>query len=235
MNTDLRVGIVDSGYRADQAVHVHASAAFVLDDDMQVYRREAIADRLGHGSAVLERIAFNAPEARFCVAQVFRERAATTPLQIAEAMRWLVDQGVSLINLSLGVRADRPALREACAYAVDAGVVVCAASPAQGDPVFPSSYPGVVRVTGDARCNSAQWSWLDSAQAEFGALVRSDGATQAGASIATAALSGHAAAWLMRHTEANRGVTRDASRDALLAWLRANAAFIGVERRTHAS
>lgn len=227
MNTELRVGIVDSGHRADQSVHVHASAAFVLDDDMQVHRCDAILDRVGHGSAVLDRIAFNAPAARFCVAQVFRERATTTPLQIAEAMRWLVGQGVSLINLSLGVRADRAALREACAYAVDAGVVVCAASPAQGDPVFPSSYPGVVRVTGDARCNAAQWSWLDSAQAEFGALVRGDGTAHAGASIATAALSGHAAAWLMRHPDADRG--------ALLAWLRANAAFIGVERRAHAS
>lgn len=227
MSTEFRVGIVDSGYRADQSTRVHAAAAFVLDDDMQVHRRDAIADRLGHGSAVLERIAFNAPEARFCVAQVFRERATTTPLQIAEAIRWLVGQGVRIINLSLGVRADRAALREACAFAVDAGVVVCAASPAQGDPVFPSSYPGVVRVTGDARCDAAQWSWLDSAQAEFGAQVRSNGATQAGASIATAALSGHAAAWLMRH--------RDADRDALLAWLRAHAAFIGVERRTHAS
>lgn len=227
MSTELRVGIVDSGYRAGQSVHVHSAAAFVLDDDMRVHRRDAVADQLGHGSAVLERIAFSAPDARFCVAQVFRERAATTPLQIAEAMRWLVGQGVRVINLSLGVRADRAALREACAFAVDAGVVVCAASPAQGDPVFPSSYPGVVRVTGDARCDASQWSWLDSAQAEFGALVRSVGCTQAGASMATAALSGHAAAWLLRHP--------DADRDALLAWLRSHAAFIGVERRTHAS
>ena len=227
MSNELRVGIVDSGHRANQAVRVAAAAAFVLDDDLQVHRREAIADSIGHGSAVLERIASGAPDARFYLAQVFRERAATTPLQIAEAIRWLVDQHVRVINLSLGVRADRAALREACAFAVDAGVVVCAASPAQGDPVFPASYPGVVRVTGDARCDAAQWSWLDSAQADFGAMVRGDGLAQAGASIATAALSGHAAAWLLRHPEADR--------DALLAWLRAHAAYIGVERRTHAS
>ncbi|NIE65436.1 S8 family serine peptidase [Burkholderia sp. Ax-1719] len=227
MNTEFRVGVVDSGYRADQAARVHAATAFVLDDDMQVHRHDAITDRLGHGSAVLERIAAGAPEARFCVAQVFRERATTTPLQIAEAIRWLVAQKVRVINLSLGVRADRTALREACAFAVDAGVVICAASPAQGAPVFPSGYPDVVRVTGDARCNATQWSWLDSAQAEFGALVRGQASTQAGASIATAALSGHAAAWLMRHP--------DADRDALLDWLRTHAAFIGVERRTHAS
>ncbi|MGK8778972.1 hypothetical protein ACRS8R_31845 [Burkholderia cenocepacia] len=52
-------------------------------------------------------------------------------------------------------------------------------------------------------------------------------ARAAGASIACAALSGHAAGWLSRHREADTA--------ALLDHLRANAAYVGVERRSCAS
>jgi hypothetical protein len=228
MSNELRVGVVDSGHRVDQAASVRASRGFVHGEGLDVHARDATPDRLGHGSAVLDRIAFAAPQAAFCVAQVFHERAAASPLQIAEAIHWLIEQDVRVINLSLGLRADRAALRDACARAVSLGIVICSSSPAQGEPVFPACYAGVVRVTGDARCNAHQWSWLDSAQADFGAVVTS--ATRsalAGASIATAALSGIVAAWLMQHP--------DAGRDDVLAHLREQAAFVGVERRTLAS
>jgi hypothetical protein len=53
---------------------------------------------------------------------VFDERGVTSALQVAAGIEWLVMRGVRLINLSLGLREDRPALREACAAAQDAGV-----------------------------------------------------------------------------------------------------------------
>ncbi|QBR03243.1 S8 family serine peptidase [Paraburkholderia pallida] len=237
MSHELRVGVVDSGYGGAQAASVDAALGFALGEDLCVHEHVATPDKLGHGSAVLAHILHAAPGARFCVAQVFHERPVTSAAQIASAVRWLIAQRVRIINLSLGVRADRNALREACEEAVEAGIVVCASSPAQGAGVFPASYPGVVRVTGDARCAAHQWSWLDTAQADFGAVVK--GQTQhmpgmanergapAGASIATAALSGHLAARLMLDPAADR--------DALLAHLRAHAAFIGAERRSLAS
>lgn len=233
----LRVGIVDSGHGAHQGTSVDAALGFALGDDLGVHERAATPDPLGHGSAVLAHILHAAPGARFCVAQVFHERPVTSAAQIAAAVRWLIAQRVRVVNLSLGVRADRAALREACADAVAAGIVVCASSPAQGAGVFPASYPGVVRVTGDARCAAHQWSWLDTAQADFGAVVMghvphmpgiaNERGAPAGASIATAALSGHIAARLMRDPAADR--------DALLAHLREHAAFIGAERRSLAS
>jgi len=88
--------------------------------------------------------------------------------------------------------------------------------------VYPASYPGVLRITGDARCAAGQWSWLDTAQADFGAAVGED-AGSAGASLACAALSGQIAAYLHEH--------RRATREQVLAYLRENAAFIGPERR----
>jgi hypothetical protein len=144
-------------------------------------------------------------------------------MQISSAIDWLAEHEVRLINLSLGMRQDRSLLREACAAALKRGVLLCASSPAQGEAVFPASYPGVVRVTGDARCGEQDWSWLNSAQADFAACVRGTLAGQSGASLGCAALSGHIAAHLAQQP--------DASNSEIIDWLRAHARYRGPERR----
>ncbi len=138
---EVRVGVVDSGHTEVQAGVVLAGQRFSLADD-GLDRLPLATDALGHGSAVIQAILFRAPQARFSVAQVFDGRGVTSPLQIAAALQWLGGQGVRVVNLSLGVRQDRPLLREAVAELVAAGVLVCASSPARGEPVFPAAYPG---------------------------------------------------------------------------------------------
>lgn len=220
MKPELLVGVVDSGHAPRQAALVQAARGFRLTPDA-LLEEPAAEDRLGHGTAVLEALALQPGAIRCCVAQVFAERWQTSPLQVAAAVHWLVEQGVALINLSLGLRQDRPLLREACERALAAGVVLCAASPAQGEAVYPASYPGVLRITGDARCTPGQWSWLGSAQADFGAPVTAGGL--AGASLACATLSGQIARYLQAHPGSDRA--------ALLDHLRRGAAFMGAERR----
>lgn len=222
LKAELRIGIVDSGHAPNQA-GVIAGRRFQLSDD-GLDEGPLQPDSLGHGSAVLAAIAQRAPDVQICVAQVFDARGVTSALQIAAAIDWLVGCDVRLINLSLGLRQDRDLLRQACAVAQAAGVMLCASSPAQGEAVYPASYPGVVRVTGDARCLAEQWSWLDTAQADFAACVRSDDPRRAGASLGCAALSGHIAAFLLQHPHA--------SDPQVLAWLREHASFRGPERRT---
>ncbi|WP_166363952.1 subtilisin-like serine protease QhpE [Pseudomonas akapageensis] len=222
MRAELRIGIVDSGHAPDQG-QVIAGRRFQLAAE-GLDEGPLQPDSLGHGSAVLAAIAQRAPDAQFCVAQVFDARGVTSALQIAAAIDWLVGCNVRLINLSLGLRQDRDLLRQACAAAQAAGVMLCASSPAQGEAVYPASYPGVVRVTGDARCLAEQWSWLDSAQADFAACVRSDDPRRSGASLGCAALSGHIAALLLQNPHA--------SDPEVLAWLREHASFRGPERRT---
>lgn len=219
----VRVGMVDSGHALHQTASVTAAAAFVMTDGLPV-RNAACPDRLGHGSALLDVIATLAPEARFVVAQVFGARLACTAAQVARAIDWLVAEGADVINLSLGLQHDRPVLAEACARAVAAGVILCAASPARGAPVYPAAYPGVLRMTGDVRCGRDELSHLATAQADFGAHVRAlDGAAVAGASVGCAHLSGHVARYLATGGERGAGAVR--------AWLDAQARYHGPERR----
>ncbi|MDX1369295.1 S8 family serine peptidase [Pseudomonas sp.] len=221
MATEPRIGVIDSGHRLEPGAEILVAQRFWLDGE--TLRQGAVEpDLLGHGTAVIATLTEQAGSLELCVAQVFAGRGSTSPLQIAAAIHWLIDQRVVLINLSLGLRQDRPLLREACAAAIGAGILLCASSPAQGEPVFPASYPGVLRITGDARCAAGQWSWLDSAQADFGAAVRADNGL-AGASVACAALSGQIAAFLRREPGAGR--------QAVIDYLRQGASFIGPERR----
>ncbi|MFC5695138.1 peptidase S8 and S53 subtilisin kexin sedolisin [Pseudomonas sp. GCM10022186] len=224
MAADLAIGIIDSGFAPEQGGRVALAQRFWLEGG-ELREGDALPDALGHGSLVLDTLTRQSGPLRLCIAQVFAERWQTSPLQIAAALHWLIEQDVALVSMSLGLRNDRPVLREACVLAQASGILLCASSPAQGEPVYPAAYPGVIRVTGDARCAPGQWSWLNSAQADFGAHVSAANGV-AGSSVGCAALSGIIAA----HLRANPG----AGREAVLAWLREGAAFIGPERRGHA-
>lgn len=218
----VRIGVVDSGCAATQ--RVGGEAAFVLADG-QLWMAAAEPDRLGHGSCVIDIIRQQAPGADIWSAQVFHDRLTTTAVQVAAAIDWLVEQGVQLINLSLGLRQDRDSLRMACMQALRRGVILCAASPARGEPVFPAAYPGVFRMTGDARCARDQISHLDTEFADFGACVqplRPDPALS-GASLGCAHLSGRLAGYLCQAGRPSLSGARQ--------WLIDHASYRGPERR----
>lgn len=221
MSPALRIGYVDSGSAPQQASAVALARRFWLQGET-LCSGAAEADTLGHGSAVLDAMREYAPNATYYSAQVFAGQWQTSPLQIAAALYWLLEQKVSLINLSVGLRTDRPVLREACAELQAAGVLLCASSPAQGEPVYPARYPGVIRMTGDARCTAGQWSWLNSQQADFGAQVRGQSGL-AGASLACAVLTGHIGGYLSQQAGADR--------EAVVQWLSQHATYVGPERR----
>lgn len=217
----IRIGVVDSGSEPHQ--RIIASAAFVLQGS-QLWLSEAQPDQLGHGGRIIDIIQQLAPEAELLSAQVFVDRFTTTAAQVAAAIDWLVEQGAQVINLSLGLRQDRESLRDACARALKQGVILCAASPARGEPVYPSAYPGVFRMTGDARCDRAQISHLETEFADFGGCVRplDDSMGQSGASMGCAHLSALVA----------RGLQRDVrSLSEVRDWLARQSVYHGPEQR----
>jgi subtilisin family serine protease len=80
---------------------------------------------------------------------------------MADGIRWAVDHGASVINLSLVLSGDDATVRGAVGYAIDKGVlVVAAAGNASNDAqTFPASYPGVVSVAAtDSGDHAYPWS-----------------------------------------------------------------------------
>jgi len=177
--TALRVGIIDSYI----APPVHAARNFCVSSDSDNPCGQPL-----HGAGIAELFNTAITELEICAAQVFARQLVCSPRQVAKAIHWLIEEDVRLINMSFGLREDRSVLREACAAAVEAGICLVAASPARGDAVFPAAYPGVLRATGDARCELGEISWLDSPQADFGAYAGDQETGLVGASAGCAAV-----------------------------------------------
>jgi subtilisin family serine protease len=68
---------------------------------------------------------------------------------VVGAIVYAADSGADIISLSLGTPEDRPALRQAIAYAADSGVLIAAAGGNGGPgPIYPAAYPGAIGVAG---------------------------------------------------------------------------------------
>ena len=120
----------------------------------------------------------------------------TTPEAVAAGLDWLRAEKARIVNLSFGLREDRAALRGAIEAALAADMDLLAATPARGARVFPAGYPGVIRVTGDARCAVGEISALGGRPADFGACPRGLEGEAGGASFAVGHVSGLLAARL---------------------------------------
>jgi len=179
-NTMLRVGVIDSGLPPSYHNSVVEARDFT--------GAATTIDKLGHGSVVTTIIS-NQLSAEIVSARVFNDKLVCTPSQIADAIQWLISMDVNIINMSFGLRNDRSLLRDTCENALNKNIILVAAAPSQGDPVFPSSYNGVIRATGDARCNPGEISWLNSEQADFGGYSGKPHLGPAGASIGCASVT----------------------------------------------
>jgi hypothetical protein len=194
------VGLVDSGVAEELRGRMAGIRRFRQNPEGAIVNEAATPDFLGHGTLTARLILQHAGTATLLCAQVFDERGVTTPATVAAGLGWLVKQGARVINLSLGLTEDRPVLRAACADAIAAGAWLAASVPILGARVFPAAYPGVVRVTGDARCQRRELSALDGQRADFGACpwpagsppigAREGVSVIAGASMASARVSG---------------------------------------------
>lgn len=161
----MRVGILDSGVAAPAT----ARRRFLAATD--VLRTDDSTDPVhDHGSVVASLIRENGPtHLELLDAQIFGERLHCAPALAAAAIDWLIESDASVINVSWGLAGDDPALRKACAQAIQAGVWIVAATPIRGATPVPARYPGVVSATGDARCRPHEISDFGGVPAEFGA------------------------------------------------------------------
>jgi subtilisin family serine protease len=184
--TPVRVAVIDSGLDVDHpefAGRVVASRSFV---GRQLGPKRAaagtdVADTQGHGTFVAgiiaagldngQGIAGIAFPAQLLVAKVVRADGTIVPAAEAKAIRWAVDNGARVINLSLGGLRDprdrrrdtySPLERQAIEYAYSRGAVLVAAV-GNGDEAprmpwdfasYPAALPHVIGVSALAQDGS---------------------------------------------------------------------------------
>jgi len=190
-----RVAVIDSGLACDTQLPVVAQRRF-KDRAATVSSEAGTPDVSGHGTAVAQVIHSQIARAGLAVrwelliGQVIGPERRTTAATVAAAIEWAIGERANLIHISLGLRDDRRVLADAVAGAIRGGCLLVGSTPARGEVSYPARYPGVVRATGDARCEEDELAFLHSAQADFGACPRHAGVAAAGASIGAAHVTG---------------------------------------------
>jgi len=130
----MKIAVVDSGIHAGHA-HVGAVAGGIavtadgFSDDT--------VDRLGHGTAVAGAIREKIPEADLYAVKIFDRRLSAEIDTITRAIAWCIENGMDLINLSLGTA--NPAHRERFERVLVPYVVMVSVAD-----LLPGSLPGVI-------------------------------------------------------------------------------------------
>jgi subtilisin family serine protease len=145
--------VIDSGWdRSLAEPRVLPGAGFVgPGSDFALARSGDDGDRLGHGTACADLVLRMAPAAEIVPIRVFGGRLETSPEVLAAAIEWAADEGIPLVNVSLGTTLEhaRAPLLAACERASRAGVTLVAAAPNGPAPAYPASFPGVIGVDAD--------------------------------------------------------------------------------------
>ncbi len=114
-----------------------------LDDDW--------FDQLGHGTAAAATIRGHAPEAELYALRLFRRQLAVHVEALLAAIDWSIEEGLRLLNLSLGCTSFdwKETFEEATARAARAGLIIVTAGEVNGEPSLPGVLPETVAVGAD--------------------------------------------------------------------------------------
>jgi serine protease len=166
----VTVAVIDSGVDAD---HPDLKGQVLSGLDLVDPKDDGDTDLVGHGTTVSAIIAGRgddnagvigiAPKAKILPVRVLNEENRyNDAIIVAKGVRWAVDHGAKVINLSLGGNGSSPALAAALDYAFAKDVVVVACtgntSASTTDQVwYPAREPGVIAVAGTDRAGDALW------------------------------------------------------------------------------
>lgn len=143
----MKIAILDSGiHPAHPHVGAVAGGIGVAGGDW--------VDRIGHGTAVAAAIREKAPDASLYAVKVFDRRLSTSFETILRGLEWCIEQGMDLINLSLGT--ENPAHREAFERVLSVAPPTLSAAH-----LLPGRLDGVIGVAPDENCGRADYRYRD--------------------------------------------------------------------------
>jgi type VII secretion-associated serine protease mycosin len=169
--TGVTVAVIDSGV---DATHPDLQGQVLPGLDLVDSRGDGDTDLVGHGTTVSAIIAGRsddnagvigiAPKAKILPVRVLdEENRYNDAIIVAKGVRWAVDHGARVINLSLGGNGGSATLAAALdyAFAKDVVVIACTGNTSASSDTevwYPAREPGVIAVAGTERDGDALWS-----------------------------------------------------------------------------
>ncbi|MBN1151680.1 MAG: S8 family serine peptidase [Dehalococcoidia bacterium] len=205
------VAVVDTGIASD------APFADRIIGNVDLTDEGTFEDTHGHGTHMAGTIAVIAPNANLLNVKVADRRGRCDTATVAQGIRWAVDHGAQVINVSLEV-APSAELEDAVSYAWEQGAIVVVAAGNSGTnlPAYPAAYNEALAVAGTNQSDglavlSNYGEWVDIAAPGlkiYAERPAGEFGYETGTSPAAAHVSGVAALLF--------GVANDASGNGLL-------------------
>jgi subtilisin family serine protease len=171
----VRVAIIDSGV---EGTHPDVGGRLVASVRVEMGEEDAVVsddgdgqDVVGHGTACAGIIHALAPAAEIISVRVLGPDNRGKGAVFAAGLEWAIEQGASVVNLSLSSRSDAyfDVFHELADRAYFANVLlVCAANNVPG-PSYPSLFAAVVSVAAHDLADPWAWFYNPNPPVEFGA------------------------------------------------------------------
>ena len=146
----VKVAIVDSGVVPNHPKigPMAGGIALTVGPDGATRQSTDHADCAGHGTACAGIIHRKAPAAALYSVRIFNESLQADSRLLIAAIEWCIEQGLDIINLSLGTTevTQRDALLQLCQQAADQGILMVAAEHEEGRKSYPAHLPQVIGV-----------------------------------------------------------------------------------------
>ena len=168
----VKVAILDTGVDLMHPAlrrHVAGGWDFISDDANPSEQRDyvdndrdgSVDEAFGHGTHVAGIVHLVAPDAQLLVGRVLDADGRGDLVNVAAGVRWAMEQGADVINLSLGSLRNTDALQDILEEAENSGIIIVSTAGNWGTRIidFPggSSHATCVAAV-DAACNTAPFS-----------------------------------------------------------------------------
>ena len=170
----VRVGIIDSGLQHDHFALrgrvVESVAVELVDGEPRVVPDDA-GDLFGHGTACGGIILGLAPEAELVSIRVLGADLRGKGTAFAAGLRWAIDQGLPVANLSLSSKSEAlyPVFHELVDDAYFRGMALVSAANNVPAPSYPSLFSSVYSVAAHAQRDPWRFYYNPAPPVEFGA------------------------------------------------------------------
>lgn len=170
----IKVAVIDSGIdAAHEAIggRVNGYAAVQEGPDGIQYETAPHPDAYGHGTACAGIIRSIAPECELYSVKVLGNDLSGRGIVFSSGLRWAIEQGVHVCNLSLGTTKKEfyGVLHELADMAYFRNIILVTAANNIAIPSFPSMYSSVISVASHAGKDPFQYYYNAKPPVEFGA------------------------------------------------------------------
>lgn len=209
----IKVAVIDSGVDASHPAVGHVAGYVAISESVDglVYDTAPHEDAYGHGTACAGIIRRVAPDVELYSVKVLGGNLGGKGAVFAAGLRWAIDQGMQVCNLSLGTtkRDFYSTLHELADLAYFQNAMLVTAANNMPAPSFPSVYASVIAVAAHAEKDPYLFYYNPEPPVEFGApgidveVAWKNGGqvTSTGNSYAAPHITGIVAKILGKHTD----------------------------------